>query len=158
METVEVELDAGQENIVLTAMHRVTEICNKKNLRLTITRKRVLELILQAQQPIGAYSLLDHLVEDGRNAAPTTVYRALDFLLQEGFIHRLSSLNAFIGCPFPGHTTFSQFFICNQCSKVEELQNFEISQAIKDACQNKNFKIKNEIIEIQGCCKACQNH
>jgi len=156
METIELERSIEQQHCTNIAIQKVTEVCNEKNLRLTDIRKRVLELVWQAQGPVGAYTILGQLIEDGRNAAPTTVYRALDFLLDEGFVHRLSSLNAFIGCAFPGHITLSQFLICNQCSKVDELQSFEISQSIDMSAKERQFQIKNEIIEIQGSCKACR--
>jgi Fur family zinc uptake transcriptional regulator len=78
-------------------------LCAQKGLRLTALRRRVLELVWQSHKPLGAYDILAVLSEqDGRRAAPPTVYRALDFLLENGLVHRISSLNAFVGCDAPG--------------------------------------------------------
>ncbi|MDO6806861.1 transcriptional repressor, partial [Wenyingzhuangia sp. 1_MG-2023] len=76
---------------------------------------RVLELIWQSHKPVGAYELLPALANDGFNSAPPTVYRALDFLLDLGLVHRLHSLNAYVGCNHPGANHPVCFFICEHC-------------------------------------------
>ena len=89
---------------VTHALGEAESLCTKSGVRLTDLRRRVLELVWQSHKPLGAYDILAVLSEqDGRRAAPPTVYRALDFLLENGLVHRIASLNAFIGCNHPGH-------------------------------------------------------
>jgi hypothetical protein len=91
----------------------------------------VLELVWQSHKPLGAYDILAVLSEqDGRRAAPPTVYRALDFLLENGLVHRIASLNAFIGCSHPEHAHQGQFLICRECHAAIELEQKSISDAI----------------------------
>ena len=127
------QYEHDHDSCIEEALQRATDICNERGLRLTYLRKRVLELVWEAHKPIGAYTVLDKLSEDGRKAAPPTVYRALDFLLEEGFVHRLTSLNAFVGCSDPGHSVYGQFLICSECAEVREMQDLGIVDAI-EAC------------------------
>ena len=89
------------------------DLCAERGVRLTALRSLVLELILQSHQPVGAYELLDILKNERRNAQPPTVYRALNFLLDLGLIHRIESLNAYVGCDAPHTNHYAQFLICN---------------------------------------------
>ena len=84
------------------ALARAEALCQQRGARLTDLRRRVLEIIWSSATPLGAYTILDVLRDDGRQGAPPTVYRALDFLLAQGLIHRLASLNVFTGCRRPG--------------------------------------------------------
>ena len=81
------------------ALDGAVELCRKRGARLTGTRQRILELVWAGHRPVGAYELLAALGRDGQPAAPPTVYRALDFLVDQGLVHRIESLNAFVGCP-----------------------------------------------------------
>ncbi len=104
-------------------MSEADALCARQGLRLTALRRRVLELVWQSHKPLGAYDILAVLSEqDGRRAAPPTVYRALDFLLENGLVHRISSLNAFIGCNHPEHAHQGQFLICRECHAAIELE------------------------------------
>ncbi|OYW08562.1 MAG: hypothetical protein B7Z53_04500 [Rhodospirillales bacterium 12-71-4] len=85
------------------ALDRAAASCTRHGAQLTELRRQVLRLVLEAEQPIGAYALLDRLRRARRGAAPPTVYRALDFLLAQGLIHKVERLNAFIGCEEVGH-------------------------------------------------------
>ena len=88
-----------------SALADADALCARQGVRLTALRRRVLELVWQSHKPLGAYDILGTLSEeDGRRAAPPTVYRALDFLMENGLIHRIASLNAFIGCVRPEHS------------------------------------------------------
>lgn len=102
---------------VTQALADARAICQQHNARLTPTRERVLELIWQSHKPLGAYDVLAVLAEDGHNAAPPTVYRALDFLQQYGLVHRIASLNAFTGCTHAGKSHNGMFLICRSCGK-----------------------------------------
>lgn len=76
---------------VRDALAEARAICQARNARLTPIRQRVLELIWESHKPLGAYDLLGMLAQEGHNAAPPTVYRALDFLQQYGLVHRIAS-------------------------------------------------------------------
>lgn len=130
--------------------------CARDGLRFTDLRRETLALVLDAAGPIGAYDLLDRLRRTRRNAAPPTVYRALDFLLAQGLIHRVERLNAFIGCVDAGqHAHPVQFLICRGCGAVAELEDPAISQAIDRAASAQGFRPARTTIEVEGTCAAC---
>src|SRR5690606_30117897 len=103
----------------------VEAACKARGLRLTPIRSYVLGLIAEAERPLKAYDLLDRVREGGGpgSVAPPTVYRALDFLLANGFIHRLESINAFVACHHPSSRPHSvPFLICDNCHDATELE------------------------------------
>jgi Fur family zinc uptake transcriptional regulator len=117
----------------------------------------VLELVWQSHKPLGAYDILAVLSEqDGRRAAPPTVYRALDFLLENGLVHRISSLNAFIGCNHPEHAHQGQFLICRVCHAAIELEQKSISDAIIASARDVGFVVEGQTVEVVGLCSGCQ--
>lgn len=134
-------------------------LCLREGLRLTALRKRVLELVWQSHKPLGAYDILAVLSEtDGRRAAPPTVYRALDFLLENGLVHRIASLNAFVGCNHPGHAHQGQFLICRDCHTAIELQLPAITEAVRQGAAAAGFLPEGQTIEVLGLCANCQEH
>jgi Fur family zinc uptake transcriptional regulator len=142
---------------VHTALSEADALCASQGLRLTALRRRVLELVWQSHKPLGAYDILAVLSEeDGRRAAPPTVYRALDFLLENSFVHRIASLNAFTGCNHPTHAHQGQFLICRECRAAIELQHPAISQAIIDAAAEVGFTVEGQTVEIVGLCSGCK--
>ena len=141
---------------VSQALADARAICREQNARLTAIRERVLELIWQSHKPLGAYDILGQLGSEGHNAAPPTVYRALDFLLQHGLVHRLASLNAFTGCSHAGENHHGLFLICHQCGTVLELESAPVSQAIDDAARAQAFQPEGVTLEISGLCPRCR--
>jgi Fur family zinc uptake transcriptional regulator len=142
---------------VAAALAEAEALCAKQGTRLTALRKRVLELVWASHKPLGAYDILGVLSEeDGRRAAPPTVYRALDFLLENGLVHRISSLNAFIGCVHPGELHQGQFLICRTCHAAIELEQASISQAIVDGAGQVGFTVESQTVEVVGLCAGCQ--
>jgi Fur family zinc uptake transcriptional regulator len=142
---------------VHTALSEADELCAQKGLRLTALRRRVLELVWQSHKPLGAYDILAVLSEeDGRRAAPPTVYRALDFLLENGLVHRIASLNAFTGCNHPTHVHQGQFLICRECHAAIELQSPTISEAVTTAAAEVGFAVEGQTVEIIGVCSGCK--
>ena len=132
-------------------------LCARQGVRLTALRRRVLELVWQSHKPLGAYDILGTLSEeDGRRAAPPTVYRALDFLLENGLIHRIASLNSFIGCNRPEHSHQGQFLICRACRTAIELSQPSISDAIVAAAKAVGFQVEQQTVEVVGLCSRCQ--
>ncbi|MBW0147917.1 Fur family transcriptional regulator [Marinobacter arenosus] len=141
---------------VTQALADARDICQQRSARLTPTRERVLELIWQSHRPLGAYDVLAQLSEDGHNAAPPTVYRALDFLQQNGLVHRIASLNAFIGCAHAGEHHTGMFLICRACGNVLELTAPSVSGAVHAAAAAEAFELDDITLEIAGLCPRCQ--
>jgi len=139
------------------ALSAARKLCQGNNVRLTSLREKVLELIWQSHKPLGAYALMEMLSEAAtRKVAPPTVYRALDFLLEQHLIHRINSLNAFIGCPDPYTKHQNQFLICEDCGNASECTDDALNQAIDSTGQNAGFNIKQYSLEITGLCANCQ--
>ena len=131
-------------------------VCQQDGARLTDLRREVFTLILEADGPVGAYSLLDRLKETRRTAAPPTVYRALDFLLEHGLVHRVERLNAFIPCDDGGrHDHDVQFLICNTCGGVDEVEDRGVVKALRHAANAQGFKPGHATVEVEGTCAAC---
>ena len=143
---------------VHSALAEADALCVSQGLRLTALRRRVLELVWQSHKPLGAYDILAVLSEqDGRRAAPPTVYRALDFLLENGLVHRIASLNAFMGCSHPGHVHQGQFLICRECHVALELEQSSISDAIVASAKNVGFTVETQTVEVVGLCASCRS-
>ncbi|MFQ6022116.1 MAG: Fur family transcriptional regulator [Acidiferrobacterales bacterium] len=129
--------------------------CEKRGLRLTKLRRRVLELVWRRHMPMKAYDILDQLRKEGRAAAPPTVYRALDFLLEAGLVHRIESLNAFVGCGGPGTPHSGQFLICRRCRAVAEIDAPAVAKALVMGAERLGFQADRQTIEIKGLCSNC---
>ena len=138
------------------ALNKASSLCAARGARLTVLRRRVLELIWASHRPVGAYALLDSLRGDHKNAQPPTVYRALDFLLEQGLVHRIQSLNAFVGCNDPDHVHRGLFFICTDCGDALEVEDDGIDKAIAKSAGRQGFEIHGRTIEATGVCPQCQ--
>jgi Fur family transcriptional regulator, zinc uptake regulator len=138
-----------------TALGKAEDSCLRRGLRLTAIRRRVLELVWTKHEPVKAYDLLEALKQEKKGAAPPTVYRALEFLQQQGFVHRIESLNAYVGCGEPGHQTTAQFLICHVCGVVAELEDREIGNLIASKAHQLGFTSKHQTIEVHGLCTTC---
>lgn len=141
------------------AMSAARHLCAAAGVRLTPLREEVLSLIWQSHQPLGAYTILDQLerAASGRRPAPPTVYRALEFLLEHGLVHRINSLNAFVGCADPRHAHAGHFLICRECNTAMELDNRAIDDAVDQAAAAAGFSVDNAAVEILGHCPNCQH-
>jgi Fur family transcriptional regulator, zinc uptake regulator len=143
---------------VTAKLDRAEELCRQRGSRLTDVRRQVLGLILDAGVPIGAYELLDRLRAHRTGAAPPTVYRALDFLLAQGMIHRVERLSAFVSCfGHDEHEHRAQFLICGGCGQVIEIEDHEVEAALARAAARTGFRISGATIEAEGSCAACQS-
>ncbi|MGI9225380.1 MAG: Fur family transcriptional regulator [Woeseiaceae bacterium] len=147
----------NHDSCVANAMATAEELCRQRGLRFTALRRRVLMLVWDSHKPVGAYDILDSLGAEGRPAAPPTVYRALDFLIEAGLVHRLDSLNAFIGCPDPARSHAGQFLICRQCRTVVELDDRDIDTLVEDKAKELGFSAVHQMLEIQGLCSDCRS-
>ncbi len=123
---------------------------------LTPLRRRVLELVWRSHKPVGAYAILSALRRRGRAAAPPTVYRALEFLLEHGFVHRIASQSAYVGCVEPGPHHAGQFLICAKCGNAAELNDARIERAVGRRARRLGFAVERQTVEIAGLCPRCR--
>jgi Fur family zinc uptake transcriptional regulator len=155
--------DHDHEHCRSQALQDADTLCKGRGLRLTEARRRVLELLWADHCPVSAYEILDRLNEQLREAdphakllAPPAVYRALDFLMSHGFAHKLTSLNAYVGCSHPGRDHGAQFYICRSCRAVAEVRADAISEQINQAAVGLGFQVQSRWVEVEGLCAACQ--
>jgi Fur family transcriptional regulator, zinc uptake regulator len=134
------------------ALDAAAEICARRGARLTPLRRRVLELVWAGHEAVKAYDLLAKL---GRGAKPPTVYRALDFLVAHGLVHKLESLNAYIGCPRPQTAHEGQFLICDGCGLVDEIDVPELNSQLVERAAVAGFAALRQTVEVHGRCAAC---
>ncbi len=131
--------------------------CAARGLRLTAPRREVLALLAAHAQPVKAYELLEQLRLRHPSAAPPTVYRALDFLLQHGFIHRLDSINAFVSCHHPEQAHQVPFLICDVCQQAEELcDGGRVARLIAGEAERRGFAPRAQTLEVHGTCGRCR--
>lgn len=138
------------------ALSQAAELCGRRGVRLTEQRRRVLAVVWQSDKPLGAYDILAAIQADQPKAAPPTVYRALDFLLAQGLIHKLQSLHAYVGCAHPGEPHASQFLICTACGDVTELEDDAVARSLGRAAAATGFAPEQPMVELTGTCADCR--
>ncbi|EIY9463083.1 zinc uptake transcriptional repressor Zur [Vibrio vulnificus] len=139
-----------------TLVEQIEGICSARGVRLTPQRKRVFELICSNSRASSAYELLEQLKESEPQAKPPTVYRALEFLMEQGFIHRVESTNSFISCcSCNANQHFFQLLICDKCGDVVELQDDTLISLLANNAEKYGFKLTNQVVETHGTCKTC---
>jgi Fur family zinc uptake transcriptional regulator len=140
------------------ALKAAEESCRQRGLRLTPIRRQVLEALYATHRPLSAYDIIERIgPQDGRRLAPISIYRALDFLLEAGFVHRLESRNAFIACPAahaPGDVVV--FMICEHCGGVDEAVSEELQSALSRLSRAQGFSPSSQFIEVAGACAHCR--
>jgi Fur family zinc uptake transcriptional regulator len=139
------------------ALGMAEHVCVERGVQLTPIRHQVLELIWESHKAVKAYELLDRLKPLQQAAKPATVYRALDFLIEQGLIHRVESLNAFVGCRCSGHQHEQLLLICKRCQEVEERSAKEVMLALSQEIKEAGFMVHSKAIEVHGICAKCQN-
>lgn len=141
---------------MLTLTQQAERQCQRRGVRFTPIRRRVLEMISASPGGLKAYDLLDKLAAEHGAARPPTVYRALDFLIEQGLVHRIESLNAYVACPCPEHRHGFQLLICRHCGRVEELHLDEVSAQLSKRAADLGFQVERQTIELLGACDACR--
>lgn len=134
-------------------------ICHARGVRLTDQRRSVLAALVEHGHPLGAYDLIEKLrPKSGRSPAPIAIYRALDFLQQNGLIHRLETLNAFIACPHHHRAGDPvAFLICEECRHVEEASTEGMNAALDELAADHGFVASRRVVELGGLCRSCRN-
>lgn len=140
---------------VSEALGTAAQLCVVRGVQLTPIRQQVLELIWESHKAVKAYELLDRIKPLMDAAKPATIYRALDFLIEQGLIHRVESLNAFVGCNSSAHQHEQLLLICNNCQEVEERAAPEVMQALSQEIKQADFIVHSKAIEIHGICVKC---
>jgi Fur family zinc uptake transcriptional regulator len=138
------------------ALARAEGLAAARGVRLTPVRRRVLEILLEAHKALGAYDVLTRLAAEGFGNQPPVAYRALEFLEQNGFAHRIRRLNAFTACMHPGEAHVPAFLICRLCEKVAEAPAIPVMAALSDAAAQSGFAIERATVEALGLCPGCQ--
>ena len=134
---------------------RAELLCRSRGVRLTPQRRRVLEILCASDRPLGAYEILDAMRGPAPGTAPPTVYRALEFLLEQGLVHKLETLHAFVGCNHPEHPHSSQFLICAECGQVKELEDEAVGRSLGSAAAERGFQARRRVVEVIGTCSRC---
>ena len=132
-------------------------LCVDRGLAFTPLRREVFELVCHHSNPVGAYELLEELKAIRGGAAPVTVYRALEFLLSAGLVHRLAALNAYTICHGhePGHGGL--LLVCGNCSNVIELEDEELERSIARSAADLRFETAPDPVEVRGICSECRH-
>jgi Fur family zinc uptake transcriptional regulator len=145
------------EPAVARAMRHAETVCRQRNLAFTPLRRNVFELVCRHGNPVGAYELLGELKSLRGNAAPVTVYRALDFLMAAGLVHRVAALNAFTAChaDSPGHGGL--LLVCGRCTNVIELEDPAVGERISESAAGVRFETStSDLVEVHGLCEGCR--
>jgi Fur family transcriptional regulator, zinc uptake regulator len=143
------------KHCIREAMLSAERICAERGARLTPLRKRVLSLVWENHEAIKAYDLLDKLSDADGSAKPPTVYRALEFLLEQGLVHRIESENAYVGCRHPERAHDFQLLICDECRHVEEVAVIGVTDALRKHARRQGFRVSRQMVEVHGQCPDC---
>lgn len=135
---------------------RAEALAAESGARMTPVRRRVLEILLESHKAMGAYDVLQRLATDGFGNQPPVAYRALEFLVDQGFAHRIRRLNAFAACMHPGEAHAPAFLICRACDAVAEAPAAPVRAALDRAAHDIGFVIERSNIEALGLCPACR--
>lgn len=141
---------------IAEAMAHVDTHCAAEGLQLTPVRRRVLEFLLEEHRALGAYDILDRLRAEGLGSQPPVAYRALDFLMRAGFVHRIETLNAFVACTQGARGHAPAFLICRTCRKVIETPAQTSGGVLAHAAEDAGFAIETAVREAEGLCADCR--
>src|ERR1700719_1094397 len=140
------------------ALRHAERVCERRAQKLTPIRRQVLEALLSNHRPLGAYEVIDELAKSMSRPAPITVYRALDFLMENGLVHRIESRNAFLACAQDHDATaMVAFLICERCGLVGEIPAAPVAQSLDASARATGFAPNMRLVEITGVCAHCQN-
>ena len=138
------------------AVERADLQCRDTGRQFTPVRRRVLEILLTDHRALGAYEILDILRDEGLGSQPPVAYRALEFLVENGFVHKVEKLNAFVACGRSGEEHSPAFLICRGCNAIAETEAEPTQGAIGRSAKAAGFQIERIVVEIEGLCPDCQ--
>ena len=137
-------------------IHDVEALLVERGVRFTDQRKLVYKIISKSKKPITAYEILSKMEKDVENVKPPQAYRAIDFLIEQGLVHKIESLNAFVSCHAGHHHTGSQFMVCDNCGDVEEVHLCDLPQPLQKQIDRKGFELSRWNAELHGTCQDCR--
>jgi len=137
-------------------LRKAKKYCDEHRQRLTKPRMQVLKIIASSSKPLGAYDILKSLGKVIKNPKPPTVYRAIEFWKEHGFVHRIESLNAYVSCEAEHRHKGAQFMVCDDCGTVIEAHVCELPSALKDRAIQNTFTPFRWNVEIHGVCGECR--
>lgn len=140
----------------INALADARQLCKDRGARLTPTRQRVLELLLESHTALGAYDVLARLKDEGLGAQPPVAYRALEFLVAQGFAHRIERLNAYVACAHPGAAHAPAFMICRNCGSVAEMPEDTMTDTMAAIAESMGFALEHAVVEAEGMCPVCR--
>jgi Fur family zinc uptake transcriptional regulator len=135
----------------------VERLAQSRALRLTPIRRTILELMANANKALGAYDILEIMQKEKPDFKPITVYRTLEFLLENGLIHRVESANAYVICYHPGQEHRSQLLICDHCGSVKEVEAEAVSEQLDKIAKKAGFTEVRQTVETHGLCRSCRD-
>ena len=151
--------DHDHQRCTADALAHAEALCAQRSQRLTPIRRQVLEVLLGSHKPLGAYEIMDRAAVGEGRPAPITIYRALDFLRDNGLVHRIESRNAFVACVNNQAVgDLVVFLICEHCGAVGEAPSVAMADELRSAARAAGFAPKAPVIEISGVCAHCQQH
>jgi Fur family zinc uptake transcriptional regulator len=146
----------GCDHDPATWASQVEGACLRQGAQLTPLRRRILDIFSGSPAPLGAYAILEELSRrEGKQVAPPTVYRTLDFFLGHGFVHKIESLNAYARCEHLDHAHHGMLLICESCGRSEEIEDAGVTRAIADSAADAGFALQRVMVEAQGLCRKC---
>ena len=139
------------------AIRHAEKVCRERAQKFTPIRRHVLQALLSSHRPLGAYEVIEELAKSMPRPAPITVYRALDFLMENGLVHRIESRNAYLACAHDHDAAaLVAFLICERCDAVGEIPAASVAQSLNSAARASGFVPKLSVVEITGTCAHCQ--
>jgi len=136
-------------------LRRAEEQARAEGVRLTPVRRRALEILLESHRAMGAYEVLERLSAEGFGKQPPVAYRALDFLVEQGLVHRVQRLNAYAACLSAKRDHSPAFLICRGCEQVAEAEAPELRKALESLAAAADFRTERVTVELLGLCARC---
>lgn len=135
---------------------QVEESCARQSLQLTPLRRRVLSILGERGGPLGAYAIIEKLSQiEGKQIAPPTVYRTLEFFVEHGFLHKIESRNVFAPCEHVGHAHHGVLLLCEKCGQSDEIEDPALDDYLKETAARVGFSLHGQMLELQGLCRSC---
>jgi len=146
---------SAEADQVAARLDTAQALCESRGRRLTPIRRKVLEILLRQHRSVKAYELLELIRNVQPGAAPPTVYRALDFLVEEGLVHRLDAINAWTACHDAGGEPHDLLVMCTRCGAVAELSDPALTRRLADTVARAGFRLSDHETELRALCSGC---
>jgi Fur family transcriptional regulator, zinc uptake regulator len=151
-----ISMNTNHERDMIAWQGQVESVCARQGLHLTPLRRRVLSILGESSAPLGAYAIIDQLSRrEGKQIAPPTVYRTLEFFLDHGFVYKIESRNAYAPCEHIGHAHHGVLLLCEQCGRSDEIEDAGLDRLLRETAARAGFAPHRQMVELQGLCRNC---